>query len=329
MVEYLVSVLVPIYGTEKYIERCAVSLFEQTYKNIEYIFVDDCSPDRSVEILQSVINRYPLRKQLAHIVRHSKNKGLGAARNTSIQNAKGLFVMHVDSDDYLDKYCIEKCVKAQILTNADILSVSYSKVIKDTYENAILPLIDNPIVFNKAIITHALPNNIWGKLIRKSLYVDFDISVQKGVNMSEDLNVLPKLLYYSKKVSCLTEPLYMYECGNPSSYTSSFSIDKLSQIERTLLSLDVFFKKNKNVELLDAVHTRTYLTYIDWLVNSCKIKNKILYKTIREKIKAYPYKDNTKMNPMLCLILGVQNYHLCTVIVRSAIYINRLFRKSK
>lgn len=328
MLEYLVSVLVPIYGTEKYIERCAVSLFEQTYKNIEYIFVDDCSPDRSVEILQSVINRYPLRKQLTRIVRHNKNMGLGVARNTSILNSKGLFVMHVDSDDYLDKYCIEKCVKAQLLTNADILSVSYSKVKKGIYENVILPFIDNPIDFNKAIITHALPNNIWGKLIRKSLYADFDISVQKGVNMSEDLNVLPKLLYYSKKVSCLTEPLYIYECGNPSSYTSSFSIDKLSQIENTLLSLDIFFK-NKDVELLGAVHTRTYLTYIDWLVNSCKIKDKILYKIIREKIKAYPYKDNTKMNLMLYLILGIQNYHLCTALVRSAIYINRLFRKSK
>ena len=80
--QYLVSICVPVYGVETYIEQCAISLFEQTYQNIEYIFVNDCTPDKSIEILKSVINRYPNKKSSIHILSHEKNKGLGAARNS-------------------------------------------------------------------------------------------------------------------------------------------------------------------------------------------------------------------------------------------------------
>ena len=68
-----VSILVPVYGVEKYIERCARSLFEQTYDNIEYIFVDDCTKDRSIEILQKVLEDYPNRKNQVKILHHEKN----------------------------------------------------------------------------------------------------------------------------------------------------------------------------------------------------------------------------------------------------------------
>ena len=68
----LVSILVPIYNVSKYIEQCAVSLFEQTYDNIEYVFVDDCSPDDSIALLKKVMERYPKRKDQVKIVAHEK-----------------------------------------------------------------------------------------------------------------------------------------------------------------------------------------------------------------------------------------------------------------
>ena len=70
----LVSVCIPIYGVEKYIEKCARSVFEQTYENIEYIFVNDCTKDRSMKILDTVINEYPNKKSNVQIVNHEKNK---------------------------------------------------------------------------------------------------------------------------------------------------------------------------------------------------------------------------------------------------------------
>ena len=103
-----VSVLVPVYGVEKYIERCARSLFEQTYSDLEYVFVNDCTPDQSIEILKKVMAEYPQRKNAVKIVNHAKNRGLAAARNTAYDNATGDFVTIVDSDDWLEWDALEK-----------------------------------------------------------------------------------------------------------------------------------------------------------------------------------------------------------------------------
>ena len=135
---YLVSILVPIYKVEKYIERCAISLFEQTYDNIEYIFVDDCLPDNSISILKEVVERYPQRKNKVCILHHEKNRGLSAARNTAINAASGLFISHVDSDDYLDPDAIKLLVEKQLETGADIVTGNHYIVqnsgIKKMYE---------------------------------------------------------------------------------------------------------------------------------------------------------------------------------------------------
>ena len=98
-----VSVCSPVYGVEKYIERCARSLFDQTMKNdIEFIFVDDCTPDRSIEVLEAILSEYPERRSQVKIVRHSHNKGLTGARNTALKEASGEYIIHCDSDDWVD-----------------------------------------------------------------------------------------------------------------------------------------------------------------------------------------------------------------------------------
>ena len=110
---YQVSVLVPVYRVDRFIERCARSLFEQTYDNLEYIFVDDCSTDNSIAILRRVMEDYPERKGQVRIIRPERNRGLAAARNTALDAANGLFVTHVDSDDYLDRDAIRLLVEKQ------------------------------------------------------------------------------------------------------------------------------------------------------------------------------------------------------------------------
>ena len=86
---YQISIIIPIYKTEKYIERCAISLFEQTLKSIEYIFVNDCTPDNSIQILKNVLKRYPNRISDTKIINHEFNRGLAAARNTGRSIAQG------------------------------------------------------------------------------------------------------------------------------------------------------------------------------------------------------------------------------------------------
>ena len=105
----LVSILVPIYNTADYIERCARSIFEQTYHNIEVIFFDDKTPDNSIEILETLIHKYEeqgLRLPEVKIHRAISNLGLPEVRNRSMDMAIGEYLFFLDSDDYLPEYGI-------------------------------------------------------------------------------------------------------------------------------------------------------------------------------------------------------------------------------
>ena len=98
---YKVSVIIPIYGVEKFIGRCAKTLMQQTLKEVEYIFVNDATPDCSMKVLQEVLARYPERQNSVVVAVHETNKGLPAARNTGLQMAQGEYIFHCDSDDLL------------------------------------------------------------------------------------------------------------------------------------------------------------------------------------------------------------------------------------
>lgn len=102
------SVIVPMWSVEKYIAKCARSLFESTLDDMEFVFVDDCTPDKSVEVLQGVIEEYPKRKSQTIIVRHEVNKGLPQARKTGVAAAHGEFITHCDSDDWVAPEMYEK-----------------------------------------------------------------------------------------------------------------------------------------------------------------------------------------------------------------------------
>ena len=116
-----VSILVPIYNVSTYIEKCANSLFSQTFTDIEYIFVNDATPDDSIEKLQKVIEKYPNRKENITIIQHAENRGLAVARNTAKYAANGDYVLVVDSDDYIEEQMVEILYKKAITDNADIV----------------------------------------------------------------------------------------------------------------------------------------------------------------------------------------------------------------
>ena len=123
-----VSILVPIYGVEKYIEQCAETLFQQSFADIEYVFVNDCTKDRSVEILQQTIDRFPERKSQVILIQHEHNKGLGGARHTAFAASRGRYIMHVDSDDLLPLDAVEKLVKAAEKSGADIVDGGFAAI---------------------------------------------------------------------------------------------------------------------------------------------------------------------------------------------------------
>lgn len=125
-----VSVVIPVYGVEKYIERCARSLFEQTLDDIEFIFVDDCTPDRSMEILAQIIKEYRLRfAEKNYVVRTERmptNSGQAAVRRHGIQLCTGNYIIHCDSDDWVDKDLYKQMYLLAISSGTDIVISNYS-----------------------------------------------------------------------------------------------------------------------------------------------------------------------------------------------------------
>ena len=216
---YQVSILVPVYKVEKYIERCARSLLEQTYKNLEYIFVDDCSPDKSVEILKDVMKEYPDRKEHVHIVSHKKNRGLAASRNTALDAAIGTFICNVDSDDYLDLDAVRLLVEKQMETGADIVSgnsyIILPSGIKKAYD---APYNNQHEMLLKALASRGGTHSVCRRLIKLSLYKDNNIRPKEGVNNLEDWQQTAPLVYCAKSIARIDDHIYYYNCVNENSY---------------------------------------------------------------------------------------------------------------
>lgn len=236
----LVSIIVPIYGVERYIERCAVSLFEQTYKDIEYIFVNDATPDKSIDVLRAVIDRYPERAKTVRIVEHPHNKGLSAARNTGVDNATSEYVWHVDSDDYVATDAVEKLIEAAERNNADIVICDINVVTsKGIYTEKII--YNDKVDYIRRLLQHTQKCAHWNKFYRKSLLDTTGIRSDEQIRMAEDYAVTPRLLYCAKRVAMLHEPLYFYETTNQSSYVHNLSRTAIESQHRADGILTAFF----------------------------------------------------------------------------------------
>lgn len=282
-----VSILVPIYNVDKYIERCARSLFEQTYRDIEYIFVDDFTPDNSIEILKNVIQEYPHRKGHIRIIPHEKNRGLAAARNTCVDNCQTDFLMHVDSDDYLEKKAVELLVKKQKETNADIVS---GCAFKETKEGQLL--IQEPDYKDKEemllnVLKATLDHVIWRRLIRHSLYKEHQITCEEGVNVGEDIQVLPKLVYYAKKIAKIEDFIYHYNCLNEESYMSQKERHFKRRIaDQDIRSIEIVedFLKDKGDQYIVAVQKTKAVIIDSWITPAYNSKDWRSYNTLTSKL---------------------------------------------
>ena len=116
-----ISIIIPIYNVAKYIEKCVCSLMEQTLDDIEYIFVNDCTLDNSIEILQKTLEKYPNRKDSCKIIHHDTNKGPAVTRNTGLELAIGEYIAFCDSDDWVEITMYEELYNKAKKENADIV----------------------------------------------------------------------------------------------------------------------------------------------------------------------------------------------------------------
>lgn len=234
----MVSILVPIYNVAPFIERCSRSLFEQSYHDIEYIFVDDASPDNSVDILRDTLKDYPDRMNAVKIIKHSSNKGLAGARNTAVDNASGNYILHVDSDDWLETDAVELFMNTALRENADIVYSDFKEIRQDGTNILQNPDISDSRQYTKSLLCRKSLTHVIGKLIKRSIIVENDIRAIEGLNQGEDYLITPKLAYHSKKVAKSPNPIYNYNRLNISSYTANVNdkgIDMVIRVQQHLV----------------------------------------------------------------------------------------------
>lgn len=238
-----VSVIIPIYNVEQYIERCARSLFEQTLEDIEYVFVNDCTPDSSMTVLESVIEKYPNRKRSVRILTHTVNQGLPAARKTGFDTALGDFIIFCDSDDWMEHEMIATLYNTAVLSSADMVVCGYNEA-TETEKKPIHIKTDGTDIF-RDIISDRIQGYTWNKMVKRRVY-DNSI-VWPHSNLLEDTLLVIQLAYYCQKFSVVDEPLYNYFQNRNSICLSEFSETKYFQA-RENLEAAIDFLKSKNLE---------------------------------------------------------------------------------
>lgn len=238
-----ISVIVPIYGVEKYIARCAESLFNQTMTDeVEFLFIDDATKDNSIRILQNVISKYPHLASQINIIHHDENRGLPTARNTGLSKARGEYVVHIDGDDYAEPQMLESLYKAVVDNHADFAWSDYYVTFGNKKRVISQPFFATPLDAVRGMLRGSMKYNVWNKICRLSLYRDNSILFPDGNAMGEDLTMIMVALH-AKRCVFVPKALYNY-VQSDGQMTATFDEKKLASLRFNCDRLQHYINNN-------------------------------------------------------------------------------------
>ncbi len=271
-----VSVIVPIYNVEKYLERCVESLVHQTLEEIEIILVNDGSPDHSQEIIDKYAAMYP-QKVVALL---KENGGLSDARNYGLLYAKGEYISFIDSDDYVDKTFLEKMYNQAISTDSEIVVCGYYGVneITSTYrwmQKGNMDLYNTNLKENPTLIHQNSPY-AWNKIYHHSLFERTGIIFPKGW-IWEDIPTIYPLMACAKKISKVNEPLIYYILKREGSITGTYSRKMLQLFQ----SLELLNQRYQELDLFEEFYDE--LLFINMRHIIFRFKEFIKYRDFKMK----------------------------------------------
>lgn len=262
-----VSVIIPVYNVEKYIEKCTRTLFGQTLDSLEYIFVDDCSPDNSITVMQRVLEEFPNRKDQVKVICHNQNEGVAKSRQDGIDAASGEYIIHCDPDDWIEGNMYEDMYLKATDTDADIVICDYINEYTNYSETIhhIIPK-SQPELF-KQITEHIIHTSFWNKLIRNKIAKKTPI--ETGINLWEDMSVIPIHMMLSNRVVLIDKAFYHYNRQNTESITQT--VTKECQISKlnAIISLS---KRIKELNLYVSIDRRD-LCKLQWNVKRFLLDN--------------------------------------------------------
>ncbi len=252
-----VSIIVPIYNVEKFLKRCLLSLYHQTYENIEIIMVNDGSPDCSDHICKEFCDKDSRFKYI-----EQKNQGLSAARNTGIRASSGTYLVFVDSDDFVDENMISDYMKIVRKYNPDmIISGYYADIyLDDKLQQSIPYSYSKSYLKGKAQIIPAtikmkkntLIDASWNKMYKKSILTENQIWMPEG-KLYEDIDFMYHLLYYINSIYVTPKCYYHYIQHSGLRITKSYRENKFDILKERISTMNQFYETYKQ-----------YMSQQDW-----------------------------------------------------------------
>lgn len=218
-----ISVIIPIYNVEKFVERCILSIINQTYtKEVECIIVNDCTPDSSMKIVERLVADY--KGQIwFKLLNHERNKGIAAVRNTGLNAASGDYIIYIDSDDYCEQDMLEKMYTKAVEEDADVIVADFWDTYpdKEIYVAQQMPSINES--YAKLLLQGKIVVAVWNKMVRRRLLIENDLSFIEGIDMGEDVLLTHRLFSLIPKVVHVPEAFVHYVKYNSKSYNGNIS----------------------------------------------------------------------------------------------------------
>lgn len=286
-----ISVIVPIYGIEKYLAQCIESLLEQSFKDFELILVDDGSPDNCPQICDD----YAKTDSRIKVI-HKPNGGLLSARKAGLEAALGTHIAYVDGDDWVDHFYLDTLYKLAIANDADLVVTGHFREFDGKIEtikpknpgfydetkinSEILP----NAIYNGEFCEHGMSTYVWNKLFKKELLENVLYDVPNDVVMGEDAAIVYSYLAFTKRLAISKIPLYYYRQRHDSIVKSIEN----PKTEYYRLGLLMNFLKTKLTNVLDEENLNTQITYY--------LYSQIL---VRSGGLIYNEQSNTWFNPFL------------------------------
>ena len=277
-----VTILMPIYKVEQYLKKTLDSVFTQTYPYLDYVFVNDCSPDNSLQVLKDAIDKYKIEANRYTIVNHVQNEGIAVSRTDCIANAKGDYVYFVDSDDWIEKDTVEQMVYATKQGTIDIVGCDYMKDFLSGqttchHDNYAETCRDN--LFK--CLNYDIATVLWKLLIRRELFDNFKITPH--VDIVEDYIMSVKLYYYAKSFVAIPKAFYHYVQYNQarvslqSLWSITMHIKGVGEVEQFCREKDLYDDDVAHKLLLRKFNIKS-----NFVLNKQLLDNKAYQKTFPE-----------------------------------------------
>lgn len=290
----VISVIIPVYNASGTLPHCLKSLTMQTYKNLEILFVDDCSTDNSLEILNCYAKQKCDTDIVIRLLQHRQNRGVAAARNTALLHATGDYIYYVDADDSIESDTLECLMHEAKKNSMDIVGHEWYLTFRSKERYMRQPDYSTPVEALQKMMCGVMRWNLWLFLVRRSLYVENNIQFIEGMNMGEDMMVMMKLFTCAERVSVMHRPFYHYEQTNVNSLTKTYSSDHIRQVTNNMYEVErsinasfykealsqflPFLKLNIKLPLLITDDTIRYRQWSVWFpeANEYALRNKQL-----------------------------------------------------